>query len=256
MKFLKKLIILSAVILFSLSLTSAFAKNDNVKSNNSKANRQVETNSDAEEVSNEVGGIAEEVVVQSPSEAAKSRNAIKKLEKVQETVAVQEVEEDIEDVVEEQIDTQDTVDEAIVEVDQRPSYIKFLIGPDFKNLGQLRKEVVHTRNNIRQLERVREKLTGDEQTVIDEAIAELESNALNLQASIGEKLEGFSLFGWLFRWMSGFDAPEEPEVSPTPSIEPTESPEATIVPSVTPVATESATPVATEESTPVPTPAE
>jgi hypothetical protein len=247
---LRKLILLSTALLLTLSLTSVYAKNDNVKTNNSKANRNVQNLEDADQDPDEVGGVEESTTSQSPSEAAKSRNAIRKLEQIKVTATTPEMEEEIDEVVEEQEEVQDTVDDAIVEVDQRPSFVKFLIGPDFKNLGQLRKEVVQTRNNIRKLERVREKVTEEEQTAIDEAITELETNALNLQASIGEKLEGFSLFGWLFRWLSDFDAPEEPDVSPTPSAEPTASPEVSASPTATPSASLSPTASPAEEETP------
>lgn len=231
------------------------AKNDKEKSNNSKANRAAaEVVGETEEEDGDTEEDGEDEEYKSPSELAKERNALRKLEKIQETTNDPEVEDEVEEVVEEQEEVQEQVEESLDAVDDRPAAVKFLIGPDYKNLGQLRKEVVHTRNNIRKLEQVREKVAGETEVAVDEAIAELEATSLNLQASIGEKLEGFSLFGWLARWLSGFDAPEEPTETPVPSIEPTGSPEATIVPTEAPTGSPSATPVESPTATVVPEP--
>lgn len=227
------------LILALLLITPVQAKNDNEKENNSKASRTVQIETDDEDEAEEQESEDNEVEVEdedeesdsalSPSEAAKSRNAVRKLERIQEETNNPEVGEQVQEMTEEQERIQERVVESLDTVDERPAFVKFLIGPDYKNLGQLRKEVVQTRNNIRQLEKLGEKATGDTKVAIDEAIDELESTALNLQASIGEKLEGFSLFGWLFRWLGDFDAPEEPVVTPLPSI----SPEASVEPIVT-----------------------
>ncbi len=250
---MKKISLIITVFLLLSFFSPVLAKSDKAKANNSKASRtaaedagETEEEGDDTEDGDEIGGYV------SPSQAAKSRNALRKLEKIQETTNDPEVEEEVEDVVEEQEEVQEQVEESLDAVDNRPAAIKFLIGPDFKNLGQLRKEVVHTRNNIRKLEKISEKVTGETQVAVDEAINELEATSLNLQASIGEKLEGFSLFGWLARWLSGFDAPEEPSPTPEPSVEPTVSPEATVVPTEAPTGTPSATPVESPTATVTP----
>ena len=251
---LKKFSLLITVLLLLSFYSPALAKNDKAK--NPKSNAAVnlinEESDEAEEGEDE-GYI-------SPSQAAKSRNAIRKLEKIQETTYDPEIVEEVEEVTEEQEEVQESIEDSLEAVDNRPAAIKFLIGPDFKNLGQLRKEVVHTRNNIRKLEQIREKVAGETQAAVDEAINELEATTLNLQASIGEKLEGFSLFGWLARWLSGFDAPEEPSETPGPSVEPTispeptGSPEATTVPTEAPIGSPSASPVESPTATVVPEP--
>lgn len=257
---MKKLTLIISLLLLTFSFSLVSAKNDNEKSNNSKANREVQVTQETDEV--EESDTDEETVETtntSPSEAAKSKVAIKKLEKVQETVAEdpkveEEVEKEVEDVIEEQEQVQENVEDTIETIDQRPSSVKLLIGPDYKNLGQLRKEVVHTRNNIRQLEKLKERVGEDAQAAIDESIAELQETTTNLQASIGEKLEGFSLFGWLFRWMSGFDAPDEPTGTPVPTGVPTVSPEASDIPTTEPEETETPKPTSTPVDTPTPEP--
>jgi len=258
---LKKISLIITVLLLLSFFSPALAKNDKVKTNNSKANRAVVEQ--GEETNNEDTGSEEEGEDEgyvSPSQAAKNRNALRKLEKIQETTNDPEIGGEVEEIVEEQEEVQEQVEESLDAVDNRPAVIKFLIGPDFKNLGQLRKEIVHTRNNIRKLEQIREKVAGETQIAVDEAINELETTSLNLQASIGEKLEGFSLFGWLARWLSGFDAPDEPSETPGPSVEPTispeptGSPEATTVPTEAPTGSPSASPVESPTATVVPEP--
>lgn len=249
---LKKISLIIAVLLLLSFFSPVFAKNDKVKTNNSKANRAMVEDAGEPEEGDDTEDSGEDEGYKSPSERAKERNALRKLEKIQQTTYDPEIEEEVEEVTEEQEEVQEQVEESLDAVDNRPAAIKFLIGPDFKNLGQLRKEVVHTRNNIRKLEKISEKVTGETQVAVDEAINELEATSLNLQASIGEKLEGFSLFGWLARWLSGFDAPEEPSPTPEPPVEPTVSPEATVVPTEAPTGTPSATPVESPTATVTP----
>ena len=253
---LKKISLIITVLLLLSFYSPAFAANDKVKTNNSKANRVAAEEMENEDEDSDSEDDGEDEGYKSPSELAKERNALRKLEKIQATTNDPEVEEEVEEVAEEQEEVQESIEESLEAVDDRPAAVKFLIGPDFKNLGQLRKEVVHTRNNIRKLEKVSEKVTGETKEAVDEAITELEATSLNLQASIGEKLEGFSLFGWLARWLSGFDAPEELSETPVESAEPTVSPEATTVPTEAPVGSPSASPVESPTVTvePVPSP--
>ena len=178
----------------------------------------------------------------SPKEAAQARNTVRKLNRITNETEDPEIGEEAGELAEEQENIEDRVEETIEEVDKRSSLVKFFIGPDYKNLGQLRKEVVHTRNNVRQLEHLREKAGEEEQGSIDEAIQALQAKASDIQADITERSSGFSLFGWLLRWFSGYDQtepPTEPTVTPEPTVEPTISPGDELSPtvSVTPVVT-------------------
>ena len=88
----------------------------------------------------------------SPSEAAKAKTASAKLNRILDVTEDPEVEEEVGDLVEEQEQVEERSQEVLDETEDRPAAVKFLIGPDYKNLGQLRKEVVQTRNNIKKLE--------------------------------------------------------------------------------------------------------
>lgn len=237
---LKKIItLISITVLLVFSSSTVFAKSDNEpKGKGPKKN--VETSE------TEPGDDEEEAM--SPKEAARARYTVRKLNKILDETDDPEVEEAVEEIAEDQEEIEESADEAVENIDGRPAHIKFLLGPDFKNLGQLRREVVHTRNNIRKLVRLQEKAGEDDQELIEDARLEMETRMQELQSDISQGLTGFSLFGWLNRLMSGFVAPEFPVESPVPSVEPSESPGPTGSPEGTPVES----PEPTEEPSPSP----
>ncbi len=99
---------------------------------------------------------------------------------------------------------------------------------------------------------MQEKAGEAEQPAIEAALLELEETASGLQAEMYEKLSGFSLFGWLFRWMNGFTPPVE--VTPTVTVTPTISGEVTATPTVTVAATSTPTVTQSPTETLTPTP--
>lgn len=200
----------------------------------------------------------------SPSELAKQKTAAKKLLKITEVSEDPEVVEEVEELAEEQEQIESEAEETVEILDQRPAAVKLLIGPDYKNLGQLRSNIVRIRNNIRQLERVQEKAGEGEQAAIGEALAEMEETASGLQAQMYDQLSGFSLFGWLFRWLNGFTPLEEsPAPTPEETVTPTVTEEATLTPTdgeeeltATPTEEPEETAVPTETESPEATPTE
>jgi len=91
---------------------------------------------------------------------------------------------------------------ALQQMSQRNQVLKFMIGPDYKNAGQVRSDVVSLRNDINKLEQIKEESlpadTGDIQGAIDELQAEADS----LETRLTEQLSGFSLFGWLVKLLA------------------------------------------------------
>ena len=86
---------------------------------------------------------------------------------------------------------------ALHQMSQRNQAIKFLIGPDYKNAGQVRSDVVNLRNDIKQLEQIKDDSLPADAGDIQEAIDELQIEADGLENQLAEQLSGFSLFGWL-----------------------------------------------------------
>jgi hypothetical protein len=120
-----------------------------------------------------------------------------------------------------------TVESSLNEMSGRPGFLKFIIGPDYKNAGQVRSEIVKLRNEIDKLIRSKEDLSTSDQAAIDESIDILQSNLDTIETRLGEALKGISLFGWLNRFLSGFVAPT---ATATPEATPLASPEASATP--------------------------
>jgi len=83
--------------------------------------------------------------------------------------------------------------------------MRFIFGPDYKNAGEVRSQIAQIQNDIRDLEALKDDLTSTtDQREVQEAIDNLESEAEALQTDLDQKLEGFSLFGWLNRLLSRY----------------------------------------------------
>lgn len=91
---------------------------------------------------------------------------------------------------------------ALQQMDQRNQAVKLIIGPDYKNAGQVRSDVVALQNDIKQLEVIKEDVSTTDAKDIDVAITELQTEASNLETQIATRVSGFSLFGWLARLLA------------------------------------------------------
>lgn len=126
-------------------------------------------------------------------------------------IAKEEVEN--EDIVEEVEDAADDISLSTVnnilpieEVSDRPAWKSFLFGPDYKNLGAIRSNLVKTQNQIKNIEKTMEKNMGEEENnTLRARLGELEEERLTIFNYIDEKDDGFSLFGWLAKLMSGYN---------------------------------------------------
>jgi len=74
----------------------------------------------------------------------------------EETIGDSGVAEEIEELAENEEEIQERVTDAIIAVENRNKYKRILLGTDYKNLGQLRQNLVHNRNQIRKFNRVME----------------------------------------------------------------------------------------------------
>ena len=95
------------------------------------------------------------------------------------------------------------VAEEIETVQNRNKIKTFLIGSDYKNLGQLRSEMVQTRNRLEQLTRLMENVaSAGEKTELKEQVQNLEQERTRIENFIKAQEGKFSLFGWLVRLFS------------------------------------------------------
>jgi len=108
--------------------------------------------------------------------------------------------EEVRAVAQQEKDSGDKVKEKMNTVEKRNGFKTFLIGSDYKNLGDLRSELVTTQNNLDRLNVALEKTTSSTtkaelQTQIDK-LSTILTNAKNFIKSEEGK---FSLFGWLLK---------------------------------------------------------
>ncbi|TEU02479.1 hypothetical protein E3I18_00895 [Candidatus Woesebacteria bacterium] len=125
--------------------------------------------------------------------------AIQSLNRVTERDNNPEVGEQIRSMVQNHERVQIRTETALHQMSQRNQVLRFFIGPDYKNAGQVRSDVVSLRNNIRELEQIKEESLPTDAEDIQGAIDELQIEADELEVQLTEQLSGFSLFGWLAR---------------------------------------------------------
>jgi len=111
-------------------------------------------------------------------------------------------------IAQQQNDSDATTTGAITKINNRGKIKIFLIGSDYKNLGTLRSEMVHTRNRISQLTRLIQNATGTSATdtaatgTIQAQIQTLEQEQTKIENFIKAQEGKFSLFGWLLKLFS------------------------------------------------------
>ena len=101
-------------------------------------------------------------------------------------------------VAQSQNDSASTTVKAMTEVEKRGFLKKFLFGSDYKNIGQLRSEMVKTQNDVEKLEKLVLRATDAQaKTELDAQITALEATQAKLEAFVKANESSFSLFGWL-----------------------------------------------------------
>jgi len=108
--------------------------------------------------------------------------------------------EEVRVIAQAQNDTKDKVADGIDKINNRSKIKTFLIGTDYKTVGQLRSEMVKTRNQIDQLKRLLDKTTSEEnKTVLQGQIQTLEREQQKIENFLKANESKFSLFGWFVK---------------------------------------------------------
>jgi hypothetical protein len=111
--------------------------------------------------------------------------------------------QEIRTIAQQQNDTKERASDLINAVENRNKVKTFFIGTSYKNLGELRSQMVQTRNRIEQLKRLAEKAENEgDKTELQNQIQALEQEQTNINNFITQNENKFSLFGWavkLFR---------------------------------------------------------
>jgi len=128
--------------------------------------------------------------------------AIQNLNRVTERNNDPEVGEQVRSMVQNHERVQTRTKTALQQMSQRNKAVKFLLGPDYKNAGQVRSDVVGLRNDIKKLEQIKEGSLPADAGDVQGAIDELQIEADELETQLEEQLSGFSLFGWLAKLLA------------------------------------------------------
>jgi hypothetical protein len=93
-----------------------------------------------------------------------------------------------------------TTVEAVEKIEARNKIKTFLIGSDYKTIGELRSELAKTDNNLEKLKSLRDKaVTASAKAELDVQIAALEKAQVELEAFVDSHEDSVSIFGWFVK---------------------------------------------------------
>ena len=87
---------------------------------------------------------------------------------------------------------------------KRSGVAKFILGPDYKNAGEVNDVVAELNENIDTLNTLKEDTWGQDSEDIQAAIDNLQDEIVILESELEEQTTGFSLFGWLGKLISSY----------------------------------------------------
>ena len=100
-------------------------------------------------------------------------------------------------IVNNQASSSDAIASAVSKVEGRGAFKTFLIGADYKNLGQVISEVAKTQNKLNQLDnQVSKMASSTDKTAVLANIQSLKDQIATLETFIKDNINKFSLFGW------------------------------------------------------------
>jgi len=113
------------------------------------------------------------------------------------------IEKQVRLVAQAQNQSEEKLQESLNKIENRNKFIRFIIGPNFKNIEDVRAEIGDNEGRIRVLQELAN-TTQDSSVklVLEEQARMLQQENIRLQQFILENEEGISLFGWLVRMFS------------------------------------------------------
>lgn len=194
---------------FAVASLSAMAKNDNAKNDNSNKSSQSEEKNNAADLTkfetpDKAKGETDAQVNKEKTESV--AKTLKELAKGEKAIGNAEVSNQIQEAAIEQEQIQAKTTDAIEQVETRGKVKTFLLGSDYKNLGQLRSNLVQNRNQIRKLTQTMNKLQNSaDVTVLQEQLTILMQERERIKNFITTNESNFSLFGWVSRFLTNYE---------------------------------------------------
>jgi len=113
--------------------------------------------------------------------------------------------EQVRTIAQQQNQSATTTIQAMEKVQTRNRVKTFFLGTDYNNLGNLRSEMVHTRNRLEQLERLVENVQNEGDRIeLQNQIQTLEQEQIRIENFVKAEERRFSLFGWLVKLLTGY----------------------------------------------------
>jgi len=97
---------------------------------------------------------------------------------------------------------QEKLEASLDKVQNRSSFAKFFVGPNYGEINNAEKLLEQNRARIQELNQIKNQLLYSDQQVITEQIQLLEQANLQIQNQLNNAGKGFSLLGWMFRLLS------------------------------------------------------
>ena len=126
---------------------------------------------------------------------------------VQEMLAIADrsggVGQQIKAAVQSQEQNQKGIETELNKAKERSGLVKFIIGPDYKELKKVENRLKSHNKNLEELRKLRDQLTDDvDKNVMAQQIQVMQQVQAELENEVNEEKKGASLLGWLFKWFS------------------------------------------------------
>ncbi len=111
--------------------------------------------------------------------------------------------EQVKTIAQTQTQNQERIEANLEKIQNRSGFAKFFIGPNYGEINSAKKALEQNKEQIKRLNEVKNQLSnqGDQQ-ILTEQIRTLEQVDLQINNSLEESQKGFSLFGWMFKWLA------------------------------------------------------
>ena len=155
-----------------------------------------------QEIGNQkTGGTKEEKNQRSQERKSQVALAVQTMERIGENN--QGIGEQVRTIARSQKDKQEEIEESLVEAQNRSGMLKFLIGSNYGKLKKAEDGLAEQETKIEEMKKLAAQIENEEDAqMLLEHIAIMEQIRGNALADIEDEKKGFSLFGWIFKWLA------------------------------------------------------
>lgn len=113
--------------------------------------------------------------------------------------------EQVRAIAQNQVQTHDKINQSLDKAEKRSGFAKFFVGPNYKELSNARQQMEQNQLKIQELNQIAAQVSNQaDQTELKNQIQTLEEQNTSLKEQLQKDTTGFSLFGWLNRWINKY----------------------------------------------------